>query len=61
MTESQERLKRHQAAAKRAYDLMLETIIGFDPCATMRIGDAQYLARMAQTYVFDALEEEERA
>ena len=57
----QDRLKRHQAAAKRAYDLMLETIIGFDPCATMRIGDAQYLARMAQTYVFNALEEEDAA
>ena len=54
---AQDRLRRQHDAAKRAYDLMMETIIGFDPCATMRIGDAQFLARMTQTYVFNALRE----
>jgi hypothetical protein len=53
-------IKVKQDAAKRAYDRMMETLLGFDPCATLRIGDAQYIARMAQTFAFDAIGDAEK-
>lgn len=52
----QDILKHRQEGAKRAYDLMLDRIIGYSPCGKLTIEDAQYLARVAQTAAFEASE-----
>ncbi len=55
MTDHQQELKRAQTAARGVYDKMMETMLGFTPCERLTIGDAQFIARMAQTHAFDAI------
>lgn len=55
-TDPQEILKLRQQGAQLAYGKMLARIIEYGPCGTMRIEDAQYLARTAQTLAFEASE-----
>lgn len=52
----QDILKLRQQAAQAAYDKMIAAIIGYTPCADLRINDVQYIARVAQTLAFEASE-----
>lgn len=52
----QDILKVRQERARNVYDAMLARIIDYSPCSTLRIEDAQYLARVAQTLAFEASE-----
>ncbi len=47
-------LKQRQDAADEVYERMLAALIGFDPCGKLTVADVQYIARLAQTYSFDA-------
>lgn len=56
MTHNEE-LKRRQDAAQRAHDRMMTMLISFQPTQKLKIEDALFVASMAQTYTFDALDE----
>jgi hypothetical protein len=36
---------------------MLMTLLGYDPCRDLRVSDVQFIARMAQTFAFDAFQD----
>jgi hypothetical protein len=51
------KLKRKQDAASGVYDRMLDTLLDFHPCAELKVGDVQFIARMARTLAFNAFED----
>jgi len=53
----QELLRRQQGAAEKVRDKMLAMMIGYEPCRTLRIEDAKFIAEMARTYAFDAMKD----
>lgn len=54
---AQEQLKRRQQACQIAHDKMINALINYSPCRTLRIEDVQYIAQLAQTFAFDAMKE----
>jgi hypothetical protein len=55
MTVIETRLERQQRAAEEAGEQMMRTLLHFEPCRVLTVGEVKFIAERCRTAAFDAI------